>query len=155
SPLPDAGEIARNAVQLFDTSVDGIPSVDLNRSEQLSLVGELAAFYDELPFPEKKTDGVSYFLDNEWFAYGDGIVLYAMLRRFRPRRILEIGSGFSSAVMIETSRRFLNESVEMTFIEPSPERLFGLMSTTDRQRYRVIQQTLWTDADQPERNHQK
>ncbi len=36
---------------------------------------------------------------NDWYDRGDADVLYAMLRRLRPRRIVEVGSGFSSMVI--------------------------------------------------------
>ena len=50
--------------------------------------------------------------------------LYGMLRHYRPARVIEVGSGFSSAVMLDTRDRFLDSSMQLTFVEPYPERLF-------------------------------
>ena len=43
-----------------------------------------------------------------------------MLRYSKPRRLVEVGSGYSSKVTIETNRRFLNNSVKCQFVEPYP-----------------------------------
>jgi hypothetical protein len=43
-----------------------------------------------------------------------------MLRYSRPRRLIEVGSGYSSQVTLETNRRFLGNSIECVFIEPFP-----------------------------------
>ncbi|MEM6775292.1 MAG: class I SAM-dependent methyltransferase [Pseudomonadota bacterium] len=46
-----------------------------------------------------------------------------MLRRFRPRRVVEVGSGFSSCAILDTTRLFLDKHTTLTFIEPYPELL--------------------------------
>ena len=40
------------------------------------------------------------------FCHADAIFLYSLLRLQQPRRIIEVGSGFSSAVMLDTIDRF-------------------------------------------------
>ena len=72
------------------------------------------------------------------YSYSDAIVLYSMMRHLRPQRIIEVGSGFSSAVMLDTNELFLGHQVACTFIEPHPECLLGLMSGDDRTRVTII-----------------
>ena len=55
-----------------------------------------------------------------------------MLRHFTPRRLVEVGSGYSSALILDTLEQ-LSIPVEVTFIEPYSERLLGLLSRTDHQ----------------------
>jgi hypothetical protein len=62
------------------------------------------------------------------------------LRHFRPRRLIEVGSGFSSAAMLETRDRFFPGQLEFTFIEPYPERLYSLLSDDDRRVCRILAQ---------------
>lgn len=64
-----------------------------------------------------------YSLKNEFFDYSDGFFLHAMIRHFKPKRIVEVGSGFSSAVMLDTNEMFFDNSIDLTFIEPYPYRL--------------------------------
>src|SRR5262249_51820098 len=66
------------------------------------------------------------------------ITLYGMIRHLKPQRIVEVGSGFSSAVMLDTSDRFFGGTISCTFIEPHPERLSSLLREGDREKHRVL-----------------
>jgi predicted O-methyltransferase YrrM len=65
------------------------------------------------------------------YGRGDAAILSAVIRELRPRRIIEVGSGFSSACALDTVDD-LNVETSFTFIEPYPEaRLHGLLRTND------------------------
>lgn len=57
--------------------------------------------------------------NNKYFAPRDGVMAYAMVRRFQPRRILEIGSGSSTRFMLRAIRDAGIEC-QVTCIDPSP-----------------------------------
>jgi len=76
------------------------------------------------------------------FSYGDGIVLYSFLRHFKPRRIIEVGSGFSSAAMLDVNELFFAGSIALTFIEPDPARLFALFKSADEVNCTVIREPI-------------
>jgi predicted O-methyltransferase YrrM len=137
SPLPDLAELRRTANTVFDRSAKSVEAVDLNETRQVELFRDFCDLYQELPFAERQAAGVRYYLDNPFFSYGDGVILYSFMRHFRPKRIIEVGSGFSSANMLDVSDRFFESPVEFTFIEPRPERLYSLLSQTDRKRCRI------------------
>jgi predicted O-methyltransferase YrrM len=82
--------------------------------------------------PARPTPGFRYYLDNPFFAFGDGVVLTAMLRHLRPKRVVEVGSGFSSAAMLDINERYLSGQTRFTFIDPYPERLLSLLTPADR-----------------------
>lgn len=138
SPLLDIREVNAQAERLFEKAVREVPGINLNQEKQFQLLQEFSALYDECPFPERRTSGTRYFLDNEYFSYGDGIALYSFLRYCRPAKIIEIGSGFSSAAMLDVNDRFFGGSIKCTFIEPNPERLQRLMSADDKMRHTVL-----------------
>jgi hypothetical protein len=54
-----------------------------------------------------------------------------MIRHLRPARIIEIGCGASSCVILDTCETFL-PTAEITFIEPYPELLFRLAKPEDK-----------------------
>jgi hypothetical protein len=82
------------------------------------------------PFQVSKNNTHRYFYDNPMFAYIDGFFLFCFLNKFKPNRIIEIGSGYSSALMIDTFE--MNQSkVEMTFIDPYTDRVDELLSNSD------------------------
>jgi len=60
-----------------------------------------------------------------------------MINYLRPQRIIEIGSGFSSACMLDhIDRKSLNTNI--TFIEPYPQRLMALLRETDLDKHKLI-----------------
>lgn len=138
SPIPDAAAIEARSAVIFDQSVRALPGIDLNEPAQVALLEEFGAFYPEMPFPETPTPPRRYHFDNPFFGYGDALALYSVMRRFRPKRIIEVGSGFSSAAMLDVSECFLDNAVDFTFIEPFPDRLMRLLRDTDRNRCRVM-----------------
>lgn len=73
----------------------------LDLEAQLRLIeGELRPFIDELDVPvDPPADSTALHLDNPWYGPMDAHLLYAMLRHAPPRRVLELGSGFSSLLI--------------------------------------------------------
>lgn len=134
SPVPDYKLIAERGESLIDPSVREIPGVNLRESEQLALLDTLAGFYAEQPFPLDQSPETRYYFNNDAFLAHDALMLYGMLRHYRPRRVVEVGCGYSSAVMLDTAERFLNDAVSFTFIEPDPSRLLALMRPSDRRQ---------------------
>ena len=138
SPIPDMREVLRRRDVLFRGNVSDCPGVDVREEGQLELVDRLTQFYGELPFPETPNGSTRYYFGNQFFRHGDAIVLYAMMRHFRPRRVIEVGSGFSSAVMLDTNERFLDKGTRFTFIEPYPGRLLSLITRDDKENCEIL-----------------
>jgi hypothetical protein len=136
SPIPADADIPAS----IDKTTREIPGVDLREAAQLQLLGELARSYGELPFGDQESAERRFHLDNEYYSYFDAITLYTMLRRFQPKRVVEVGSGFSSAVMLDTRDLFLERETHLTFIDPYPERLESLLRPDDRDRCDVLAQ---------------
>ena len=139
SPVPSRKDLQKDAARIFDRSRRTLPGIELNEADQLALMRRLAPFYAEHPFPETPQDGVRYFFDNYWFARSDALFLFGMLRLLRPRRVVEIGSGFSSAVMLDTNERFLERGMHLTFVEPESERLRRLLKPEDHGSVRILE----------------
>jgi hypothetical protein len=67
---------------------------------------------------------------NSWYGLSDGAVYYSMLTTLRPKHVVEVGSGFSSAIALDVRDQELHD-LELTFIEPHPKRLLGLLKESD------------------------
>lgn len=145
SPIPDRADVAR-LLAAPPPVPDRLPGIDLNTEAQGRLLEQYAAFYGELPFGERADGGCRFHYDNQWFRYADAIFLYSFLRQFRPRRIIEVGSGYSSAVILDVVERFFPEPPDITLIEPYPERLYSLLRPEDRQLVKVVASPI---QDQP------
>jgi len=96
-------------------------------------------FFREIPFPDQPTPDFRYYFQNENYSYGDASVLYAILRMSRPKHLIEIGSGFSSACSLDTIDKFLDGQVEVTLIEPYPELLRSVLDETSLRRVDLIE----------------
>jgi predicted O-methyltransferase YrrM len=140
SPLPDLKSVRVSSARIFDLSVSEVPGVQLNEAGQLHLAESLAKYYDEMPFPEQRVDDSRYHLDNRYYSYGDGITLYSVLRAVKPVRVIEVGSGFSSAAMLEVNEQFFDGQMDLTFIEPYPDRLNSLLRANDNRNCTILRQ---------------
>ncbi|MEC4762102.1 class I SAM-dependent methyltransferase [Mycobacterium sherrisii] len=99
-----------------------LAGIDWNSSEQLELLTKFR-FNDELTkFPLDRQADQEFFYKNGFFESGDAEILYNMIRLFKPKRIVEIGSGQSTLLATEaiaTNRREdPNYACEHVCIEP-------------------------------------
>ncbi len=131
SALPDYSEILKNKDHILRKESAISLDINLNDSQQLNLIEKFSIYSNEIPFSEKKDPVRRYYYDNMYFRHSDAAVLYSILRYFKPQRVVEIGSGFSSSLMLDTNDLFLEESITFTFIEPFPKRLYNLLSEND------------------------
>lgn len=138
SPIPSLDEVRRRENDIFGDPGHSLPAIELNPGRQLALLDTLARHYVDLPFPRTQTPGTRYWFENWAYSYADAIFLYSMLRHLRPARVIEIGSGFSTAVMLDTADRFLGGRLQLTCIEPDVTTLHALMTDRDRKTVEVI-----------------
>lgn len=129
SPVPSAAEIDEALGRLVKEPP--FPGIDLDEAGQDALLDDFVRFYGELPFPEGRMPGARFYLRNDSYAYHDAIILFCMLRHLRPRRIIEVGSGFSSAAMLDLNEKVFSGGMKLTFIDPDMTRLRALLKADD------------------------
>jgi len=132
SPIPSIDEIRKHNFNI--PLPEYLSGIDLNGNEQLNLLDSFETFYSELPFTDKKSDGFRYYYENGFYSYSDAIFLYCMIRHLKPQRIIEVGSGFSSSVTLDTNEQFMSNSINCIFIEPYPQRLESLLKSNDNEK---------------------
>ena len=142
SPVPDLDEVREDAERIFGKVPTDIPGILLNEQQQLVLLKEFKIYYDELPFQPEKESNLRYYFENPSYSYSDAIFLYCMMRHFKPKRIIEIGSGYSSCAILDTNELFFDDSVETKFIEPYPQLLLSLINNTDQDKIKIIAKKL-------------
>ena len=116
SPIPSIKEIRARAHVIFNRTITTLPGIEINQAEQLRLLDRFLKYSGEEGFAQSKTDGRRYYYENDQFPYGDAFFLYCMMRHFAPKKIIEIGAGFSSGVMLDTNERFFDGSIELTMV---------------------------------------
>ena len=97
------------------------PALNFNWPEQLRLVNELTCYRREIGqlFPDKLFD-----LDNGFFSGFDAAAYYALIRHLKPRRVLEVGGGYSTRIAEKALKRNRADGIEsiLKCIEPYPEK---------------------------------
>ncbi|MFV2044953.1 MAG: class I SAM-dependent methyltransferase [Anaerolineales bacterium] len=142
SPVPSLDEIKGDESKIFGRVPRNIPGIDLHESEQLKLLGDLVKCYEGMPFKPRKVEGLRYYFANDAYSLSDAIFLHCMIRHLKPKRIIEIGSGYSSCVSLDTNELFFDGSIKTTFIDPCPALLRSLIKESDKNKIRVIPKRL-------------
>lgn len=118
SPIPDT----RTLTDELWAEESALVGIDLNEDVQLHLLQEafprFRAEYDQFPMTPTAQPYEFYF-ENGMFGGTDALVLYCMVRHFRPNLVLEVGSGFSSRVSAQAALR--NGHTKLICIEPHPD----------------------------------
>ena len=138
SPIANSFEIEEGIANLRYDPKD-LQGINLCLKEQLGLLKIFEGFYKEMPFGEGKKEGLRYYFDNDAYCHSDGICLYSMIRYLKPKRIIEIGSGFSSSLMHDVNDLFFASNngggIEITHIEPYPKLLKSLIKDSNLRLY--------------------
>ena len=122
SPIPDTRRLSPT---LWSRQLPDLPGVDLRGDFQLGLLQEFDGRFGEeyrlLPSDSSLSDG-GYYIHNGSFESVDGEVLYCMIRKFRPRRYVEVGAGASTLLTRQALLRNREEGspCEFVCIEPYP-----------------------------------
>ena len=127
SPIPSRADIDRWALARWHQTPDALAGVDLNVAGQLALLERLGPLTRTLAFADDAGGATRYWWDNDGFSPGDATALAAMLMHHRPKRVVEVGAGYSTAVMLDVADRHLPERPEIVCIDPEPARLRSLL----------------------------
>ena len=144
SPICDPVELREHEAEIWPAAAPGeMPGIALNTAAQLRLLDALAPFVPEISYPYDAAQGSPprYFYSNDQYPCLDAEVLFCMLRHLRPKRVVEIGSGFSSLITAEVNRQFMSGAMEFTCIEPYPRQFLidGVPGVTSLIRKKIQQ----------------
>lgn len=142
SPLPPRSEIESRSAQIFGRDPLDVPGVDLRIDAQRTLLDKLEAEQGDVRFALTEADaraaGARYWSDNVPFGAGDALFLTLMLKHLRPRQLVELGCGFSSACTMDARDRYLDGRLDLTFVDPYPQLLESLVRDADRGSVTVL-----------------
>jgi predicted O-methyltransferase YrrM len=121
-PIPDTGSLP---AALWEKPSE-LVGVELREAEQLALLerfaGKYRAEYEALPRGPTSVPH-AFYLRNDAFGSVDAEILYCMVREYAPRRLFEIGSGFSTRLSAQACRvnaERLGVECELVAFEPYP-----------------------------------
>jgi hypothetical protein len=128
SPIVDVSD--QHAITAVRTRIDApLPAgIKIDVPAMTSMMKRLAEHHRLFPFPRHQTAGYRFYFDNPFFGCYDASILFSMLLEVRPRRIVEVGCGHSSCLLLDTNQRFFDGALDLTLIDPSLDdlkHLFG------------------------------
>ncbi len=130
-----------------------VRDINLNIEQQLRFLDFMISNQDKLPWDDTPKEGLKYYYKNSAFGHNDAITYYNILICYKPKKVIEIGSGFSSCVLFDTENLYFSEKIEKTFIEPYPALLKDLVgedlnkSTLIAERLEDLDSSIFTQLE--------
>lgn len=141
SPIPDT----RNLTPGILERRSALAGIGMREREQLALLerfaGSFRVEYESFP-TSRPAEPQQYYYANDTFKAVDGAILYSIIRSFKPARVIEIGSGFSTLLMAQALARNRAEEGRdcvYTAVDPYPTDMIagGVPGLTTLRRERV------------------
>ena len=127
SPLVDPSDpFVSDALRREAAPVEPLSLFGIDEAILLGWFDRVTQNYALHPFAPAPAPGHLYGYENPNFPLADALALMTFLRELQPKRMIEVGSGYSSCAALDINEGYLNASVRLTFIEPLPELLHSL-----------------------------
>ena len=124
-PVPDLKDLEKRNIWRRKSNLNGI---NFNIDFQLKILKELGKeFSDECSWPYSNIDSSKFYLDNSIpFSFGCAALTHSIIRKYKPKTIIEFGSGNSSKVIsgaVQLNSQETNSLVNYVIIDPFPSDL--------------------------------
>jgi hypothetical protein len=141
SPVPDLRDLERRKVWNYQSSLVGIDLRPQAQIEFLLRLGQEFGYECNWP-PNPQADSYQFYTENGTFSFGCAASLHCLLRHFKPRHVIEVGSGNSSVVVSKALARNAKDSgekIEYVVIDPYPRSMVenGLTGLSELIKERV------------------
>lgn len=146
SPIPSIEDIKAHEDSIFFSGKKSFGGIDLNEMGQLNTLEELGKFYELVPFSDDRLTNLRFFYNNPNFSYGEAVVLFCLIASKKPRKIVEIGSGYSSCVILDANEILRGMDIHCTFVEPYPDLFRSLIKPEDF-RYFTLHEKKLQESD--------
>lgn len=133
SAVPNWAQAQKDAHKVAATT--SLPGVDLNTGCQLQLLEAFRKYSAEMPWKDgAANERLRYSFANHSYSYSDGIFYYSMLREMKPGKIIEVGSGNSTALALDVNELFFGNGIQVSLVEPFPLIVKNLLHKGDLAR---------------------
>jgi len=120
-PIPDTRTLA-DQLWLRQSQLAGM---NVNEQKQVEMINQFLRFKNEYDnFPKNRTSKTwQFYTNNPHFGPVDAEVLYCMIRHFQPKKMIEIGCGYSTYLSAEAILKNEEDNgfrADLTAIDPHP-----------------------------------
>ncbi|MCB1613886.1 MAG: class I SAM-dependent methyltransferase [Lysobacterales bacterium] len=124
SPVCDPVDLEARRAEIWPEQPRACLGIDFDDESHLKVLQEwFPRFIADYDYPEHGPEDSElefYYTQNSQFSWLDSRVLFVIMRALEPRRVIEVGSGYSSLLMADINRRFLEGAAEIRCVEPYP-----------------------------------
>lgn len=136
SPIPSLQEVNKHEDRIFGLP-HTLPGIELNEARHRELLKAFAPLCAGDPVSQKQLKGRRFYYENDFFCAGEALIYQSILRHVKPIRIVEVGSGYTTALLLDTADRYLNKPLECVSVEPFPDTLQHLLWREDWNRIQL------------------
>ena len=124
SPVCDPDDLAARREEIWPQPPAPCLGIDFDDASHLRVLTEwFPRFIRDYDYPEEgpeDRDLEFFYTQNSQFSWLDSRALFVIMRALAPKRVIEVGSGYSSLLMADVNRRFLGGVSEIQCVEPYP-----------------------------------
>lgn len=124
SPVVDPDELLSRKDEIWPPQPK-VLGIDFNDESHLRILREVFPrfmrdyhYLEKMPSTDAELD--CFYTQNSQFSWLDSRALFVLLREWQPKRIIEVGSGYSSLLMADINSQYLYGNCDITCIEPYP-----------------------------------
>lgn len=125
SPYPDLDYIESSYNEDL-LEVDN-EAIQLNEDLQIDLLNKFAKTKHLIKIRDEQSNSHLYYQNNVFFRFADAWIYASFMSYYKPGTIIEIGSGFSTALSVDINNEINQNKTHINAIDPNPKRLKDLI----------------------------
>jgi len=134
SAYPEVDSVINGFDYAMGEKIIDIKGINFNEEVQVIILKEIITYFDKIPQwgnAESDNKQFRFILNNPSIPAGDAVSLFALIQIFSPKKVIEVGSGYSSAMFLDVNDNYFENKIELIFIEPFPNTLRKIKRETD------------------------
>lgn len=139
SPVVDPSTVRDYVTRLAPKRYGEIAGIDFDLDAMRAYWVTHRDMLASVPFADQPNGRDRYHYTGGPYPHGDAIMLRAIIGAQRPMRIIEIGSGFSTACMLDSLDHFDLGGTRISCIEPHAARLRSVLRPADAARVEILE----------------
>ena len=123
SPIVNPKDLLDKEDQIWPDNpiIKGINFNDIYHQKVLNeIFPRYISAYQYPEFPDETFTDTQYYTQNSQFSWLDSRTLFVLLNHWKPKRMIEVGSGFSSLLTAHVNHNYLEDSINFSCVEPYP-----------------------------------
>lgn len=139
SPIVDPSTIAGYVEKQYLQEPGDIKGIHFDEFAMARFWVENSELIKNTPFSEHDDGKNRFYYDDGKYPYGDAMTLRAMIAHFKPKNVIEVGSGFSSACILDAVDHVGLSDFTLTCIDPNADRLRSRLREADHSRVNIVE----------------